>query len=330
MSSETETDVFAPGLSMAPSFTGKMSDYDQWRIDAKVWAHGARMSKDQKGARLYNGQTNKHVKKVMLGVGLDVIMSSEGFDNILTVMDKKFEQKSSTKGTDAFDRFDDISRTKDEDTEEYLLRFETTYGDVQRADPGVKISERALTMLMIKRMRISKLNRALILGKMNDEMTTSSLSQTILELFPGGLPWEDIMPKGPKALSRSVTNDGMHDDTALMNDELMNSDHGHDEHDDAALIAKGKGKGGKHHTITCERCLIPGHEAKNCKISWDKCQLNHAKKSKFTDIASVAFACTHCGHPDCEGQDHEDDSDGWSVASSSDDDHDDIYFEPND
>ena len=112
MSSETETDVFAPGLSMAPSFTGKMSDYDQWRIDAKVWAHGARMSKDQKGARLYNGQTNKHVKKVMLGVGLDVIMSSEGFDNILTVMDKKFEQKSSTKGTDAFDRFDDISRTK--------------------------------------------------------------------------------------------------------------------------------------------------------------------------------------------------------------------------
>ena len=236
MSSETETDVFAPGLSMAPSFTGKMSDYDQWRIDAKVWAHGARMNKDQKGARLYNGQTNKHVKKVMLGVGLDVIMSSEGFDNILTVMDKKFEQKSSTKGTDAFDRFDDISRTKDEDTEEYLLRFETTYGDVQRADPGVKISERALTMLMIKRMRISQLNRALILGKMNDEMTTSSLSQTILELFPGGLPWEDIMPKGPKALSRSVTNDGMHDDTALMNDELMNSDHGHDEHDDAALI----------------------------------------------------------------------------------------------
>ena len=68
MSSETETDVFAPGLSMAPSFTGKMSDYDQWRIDAKVWAHGARMNKDQKGARLYNGQTNKHVKKVMLGV----------------------------------------------------------------------------------------------------------------------------------------------------------------------------------------------------------------------------------------------------------------------
>ena len=106
MTSETETDVFAPGLSMAPSFTGKMSDYDQWRIDAKVWAHGARMNKDQKGARLYN------VKKVMLGVGLDVIMSSEGFDNILTVMDKKFEQKSSTKGTDAFDRFDDISRTK--------------------------------------------------------------------------------------------------------------------------------------------------------------------------------------------------------------------------
>ena len=99
---------------------------------------------------------------------------------------------------------------------------------------------------------------------------------------------------------------------------------------DAALIAKGKGKGGKNHTITCMRCLILGHEAKNCKISWDKCQLNHAKKSKFTDIASVAFACTHCGHPDCEGQDHEDDSDGWSVASSSDDDHDDIYFEPND
>ena len=90
---------------------------------------------------------------------------------------------------------------------------------------------------------------------MNDEMTTSSLSQTILELFPGGLPWEDIMPKGPKALSRSVTNDGMHDDTALMNDELMNSDHGHDEHDDAALIAKGKGKGAGKGKGSAERPL---------------------------------------------------------------------------
>ena len=59
------------------------------------------------------------------------------------------------------------------------------------------MSERALTMFMLKRLRVSKLNRALILGKLEDDMTSSSLSQVVQELFPGGLPWEDDVKKAP-------------------------------------------------------------------------------------------------------------------------------------
>ena len=317
-----EPDVYGTGGAAPPSFSGKMSDCSQWRVDAKIWHNGARMKDEQKGSRLYSGQSNKHVKNVMLKVGLDNIFKSEGFDKILSAMDKKFQQKKETKATEAFDRFDDIYRQKGEDVEDYVLRSDTAFDDVQRADPHFTMSERALTMFMLKRLRVSKLNRALILGKLEDDMTSSSLSQVVQELFPGGLPWEDDVKKAP---SRSLTDDDLRDDTAMMNEE-------HDEdgcHEDTALLGKGKGKGKDKSNNTCTRCLNPGHDATWCRLAWEKCQVNHAKakQSKFTDLASVAFACTHCGHPDCEGVDHEeDDSEGWIVASSSDDD--DIYFEP--
>ena len=74
-------------------------------------------------------------------------------------------QKKEMKATDAFERFDDISRKKNEDGEDFILRMDTAYDDVPRADPEVVINERALTMLMLKRMKVSKLSRALILGK---------------------------------------------------------------------------------------------------------------------------------------------------------------------
>ena len=272
-----EPDVYGTGGAAPPSFSAKMSDYSQWGVDAKIWHNGARMKDEQKGSRLYSGQSNKHVKNVMLKVGLDNIFKSEGFDKILSAMDKKFQQKKETKATEAFDRFDDIYRQKGEDVEDYVLRSDTAF----------------------------------------DDMTSSSLSQVVQELFPGGLPWEDDVKKAP---SRSLTDDDLRDDTAMMNDE---------HHEDTALLGKGKAKGKDKSNITCTRCLNPGHDATWCRLAWEKCQVNHAKakQSKFTDLASVAFACTHCGHPDCEGVDHEeDDSEGWIVASSSDDD--DIYFEP--
>ena len=90
----------------------------------------------------------------------------------------------------------------------------------------------------LERMRISKLNGTLIFGKMDDDMTSSSLCQTILELFPRGLPWEDIVKK---ASSRPLIDDDMRDDTTMINE-----DHGEDEDDEnAAFFGKGKGKGKK-------------------------------------------------------------------------------------
>ena len=45
MTTEEDNDVYATGGNF-PSFSGKMSDYAQWRIDAKVWQKGARMKDD--------------------------------------------------------------------------------------------------------------------------------------------------------------------------------------------------------------------------------------------------------------------------------------------
>ena len=64
-----EPDVYGTGGAAPPSFSGKMSDYSQWRVDAKIWHNSARMKDEQKGSRLYSGQSNKHVKNVMLKVG---------------------------------------------------------------------------------------------------------------------------------------------------------------------------------------------------------------------------------------------------------------------
>ena len=77
MTTEEDNDVYATGGNF-PSFSGKMSDYAQWRIDAKVWQKGARMKDDQKGSRLYSGQGNAHVKKIMMKAGLDAILGPLG------------------------------------------------------------------------------------------------------------------------------------------------------------------------------------------------------------------------------------------------------------
>ena len=92
-----EPDVYGTGGAAPPSFSAKMSDYSQWGVDAKIWHNGARMKDEQKESRLYSGQSNKHVKNVMLKIGLENIFKCEGFDKILSAMDKKLRSSNRRK-----------------------------------------------------------------------------------------------------------------------------------------------------------------------------------------------------------------------------------------
>ena len=98
--------------------------------------------------------------------------------------------KKKTTSWKSYDAMDDMRRQQMESVEDFTLRLENQYAQIQRADKSATMSDHVLTMHIIKRCCFDPASRALLLANM-EEMTTRCLVDTVEDIFSGEAPWED-------------------------------------------------------------------------------------------------------------------------------------------
>ena len=292
-------DEFIPGMHGRPLdppyFSGKMADYEMWRAKAEVWKHNTKAKKDSQGSMLFAAQKNPRVEGLILNLTLPVILSSEGIDKIFELLDSKFMPKKKTTSWKSYDAMDDMRRQQMEPVEDFTLRLENQYAQIQRADQSATMSDHVLTMHIIKRYCFDPTSRALLLANM-EEMTTRCLVDTVEDIFSGEAPWEDPDKKTknkPKSPEFIRADDSWHDSVHAA---MFNKDSEEDE--DAGYGAfRPPFKG------SCERCGKPGHPAKFCKLTWQQAQqsLKMQQSNPKSEHAMFAMPCNNCGDPNCEG-----------------------------
>ena len=141
----------------------------------------------------------KSVKSHMRGVPQDVLHSENGWKEIMQVMDQKFMPKKETTAWTSFDELEDMKRGESETSESFISRFEITVADIVAHDSQFKISERMATMMIMKRLCISKDHRATLLTKMQNDYSTRALSDAIQETFVGDVPHTKIVESAMSA-----------------------------------------------------------------------------------------------------------------------------------
>ena len=172
---EPSADASQGGGGKPPVFSGKGIDYADWKTEAGVWAHVCRKPKDKIAGLLFLAQDQKMVKKVMMSITEEKMNSENGYKLMMEAMDKKYLKPADTLSWAHFDRFDTMTRGKNERSEDFLLRFELAFTDAQRYDSKLQSSPRMLALMALKRMQISRFDRAQILAGMKDEVNLETL-----------------------------------------------------------------------------------------------------------------------------------------------------------
>ena len=141
------------------------------------------------------------------------------------------------------------------------MKVEVNVIEIESQDPEFGISERMLTMVIMKRLCISRDHRATLLTKMNSDYSTRSLIEAIKESFVGDVPHtkratrrkvlgSDVVTSGDSAFSASPEQFMWHEDGGLavfFGGEEMQYWPADQADEAAAMFAKQKpsGKGGK-------------------------------------------------------------------------------------
>ena len=300
--------VFANSGGPVPIFSGAMEDYPSWKEDILDWEHSVKLPDKVKGSRLVLAQ-NDVIKAIMRRAGPDNVRSAEGFNLIMKVMDSNFTQPEKDIGWYSFEKWDGMTRTKNQSSENFILQYNVAFDDVKKHDAKVSMSDQLLAMKALARLQIDDKDKTQILSRMKDPINTHTPISTIKSIYgKADVPW--VVQKSAKASDIA--------DSALVNHEMFytETDHADDEaYWTWAMKNKGAGKGkGGPNVTKCERCGIPGHSAPKCRIDWQKIAPN--MKTTPTELTGAFISiCEHCGHPDCEGWEYDDSSSTLSYKS---------------
>ena len=196
-----QTEGQSHGGGNPPTFSGRMRDYEDWTYDAENWKFNTKVTKEKVASRLYGAQTVQSVKSVMKKVTVNVLQSEKGWDEVMKQMDNKFMPKKETTAWTAFDELEDMQRGENETSEDFISRFEITVADIVAHDPQFGMGERMTTMMIMKRLCISKDHRATLLTKMQTDYSTRSLTDAIHESFVGDVPHTKSSKNADSAMS---------------------------------------------------------------------------------------------------------------------------------
>jgi hypothetical protein len=295
MTTEDETQYVHSGGTV-PIFSGTRADYETWREDVDDWEISTKLKPEQQAARLTYVQIDL-VKKVMRKVPKAKRNSSEGLALVLKEMEKEFKKDPALVSRPTFAKWDNMRRQKDETTEQFILKFDLTFHELQKHDIEVQCSDRLLALKALDRLEIAPEHATQILTAIQGPLTTRAIVDAVESLFKTDVPWS---PQSSTPLLKKPIPDS-ESAQALVHDEML------DDSDpaDASYWSKGKGKGFPKHVV-CLRCGLPKHKSPACPLSWPEAQKSlkaNPISAPRAELAMASFACTTCNHPACEGED---------------------------
>ena len=309
--SDDEQMMYTNSGGPVPVFSGAMEDYASWRADVMDWEHSVKLPGPVKGSRLVLVQTDI-IKKTMRSIGEEKVRSAEGFKLIMATMDATFTDDDDHLGLSSFEKWDGMSRFKNQSS------ANVAFNELKKHDSKVSMSDQLLTMKALARLQISAKDKTLIMSRMKDSINTHKLIRTIKSIYgKDAVPW--MAPKSTQV------NDI--DDAALVNKEMFaseNDNHEYSEDEAYWVKLKGSGKGKdfknmKTGRIKCERCGLPGHPAKKCRIDWARIPQSVKAETESNELCGAFISvCQDCGHPDCEGPASDSDNSTRSYLSTHD------------
>ena len=249
-------------MSNAPTFSGKADDFDRFAKMVRYWKMQSPLKPEKLGAKLILCQTDEKVLDVLLSLKEDKVASEKGFDVVMEALQGKYAIDDEDMAWPAFDAFDSINRGKSESADQFVVRFDNAYSKARSYDDEFTMSDQGQVKMCLRRMNISPINRALILGNIKGKLTTATITKAIRSVFTTDVPYEIPKDNIPQTVAKDdasfVAPEGSPDDDV--------------DPDGSAYWSKSAGKGDKKKSypynkagVVCVRCG-QRHESKDCRL----------------------------------------------------------------
>ena len=233
----------------------------------------------------------------MLQLDDATLESANGLPALMKHMREQYGTDSEDLAFPAFEEFDTLQRQPGELAVDCIRRYDHSYKKLRSYDSEIVISDRVLTMACLRRLGISKEDRASILAKMNGTMTTRAIAKAIKSIFEGDVPQV-------KKMSSFTEKDLLEKKEAAT---FVCEGDACDDKTESVMYTKKFGKP-MPSGVVCHRCGATGHIASECQTDWDlvmKKRKANMKQSKSTEYAGMSY----------EYESSNDESDGSSLIA---------------
>ena len=147
-----------------------VKSYDVYKSELRVWELITPVPEDKRGAVIAASLPNDCDLKrdlrslVFEEIRSDELCSSRGLEKVIQVLDRELGKSEIDALVQHWDEFEEIKRG-DQNVEDFISSFDRAYRKVE--SDGSKIPSTQKAFMMLKRANVSKVQRMLVLSKMN-------------------------------------------------------------------------------------------------------------------------------------------------------------------
>ena len=133
-------------LKAPPNFDLERDNYEQFKKDISLWELLTELDNKKKGPAVYLSLKNK-AREAVRNLPIEEISAEGGLKTIIDRLDEVYLADRNTRAYEAFQRFYKCKRDSGETFEQFIVRFERMYGDLENYDMKLPEGIRAFFVL---------------------------------------------------------------------------------------------------------------------------------------------------------------------------------------
>jgi len=133
-------------LKAPPQFDPEKDNYEQFKKDIQIWELLTELDAKKKGPAVYLSLQNK-AREAVRNISVAEVSADGGLQTIIDRLDEVYLADKNTRAYEAFQKFYKCKRESGETFEEFIIRFERLYGDLERYDMKLPEGIRAFFVL---------------------------------------------------------------------------------------------------------------------------------------------------------------------------------------